>query len=67
MNQNTDDVPTTFKDFGKHFDYPTLGALRKMAYEAEINGLKNAFLKFGRRRLVLPDTLFRLLKENGSK
>ena len=67
MNQNKDDdVPITFKGFGKQFDYPTPGALRKMAFESETNGLKTAFLKFGRRRLILPNTLFRLLREKGS-
>lgn len=66
MNQ-TSDIPTTFKSFHKNFDYPSLGALRKMAFESDSNGLKEAFLKIGRRRLVLPDTLFRLLKKKGSK
>jgi hypothetical protein len=61
------DIPVTFKGFGKSYEYPTLGALRKMAFESECNGLKEAFLKIGRRRLVLPETLFRLLKEKGSK
>jgi len=40
---------------------------RKMAFEDEVNGMKKAFLKVGRRRLVLPATLFRLLREKGSK
>ena len=66
MNQ-TLDIPVTFKGFQKSFDYPSLGALRKMAFESDFNGLKEAFLKVGRRRLVLPDTLFRLLKIKGSK
>jgi hypothetical protein len=61
------EVPITFKGFSKIYEYPSLGGLRKMAFECEINGLKNAFLKIGRRRLVLPDTLFRLLREKGSK
>ena len=61
------DIPVTFKGFGKSYEYPTLGALRKMAFQSDMNGLKNAFLKIGRRRLVLPETLFRLLREKGSK
>lgn len=60
------DIPITFKGFQKNFDYPSQGALRKMAFESGSNGLKNAFLKVGRRRLVLPATLFRLLREKGS-
>lgn len=60
------DVPITFKGFQKHYEYPSPGALRKMAFESATNGLKCAFLKVGRRRLVLPATLFRLLKEKGS-
>lgn len=66
MNQ-IPDTPVTFKGFHKSYEYPSIGALRKMAFEREINGLKDAFLKIGRRRLVLPDTLFRLLREKGSK
>ncbi len=61
------DIPTTFKDFNKSYAYPSSGALRKMAFESDYNGLKNAFLKIGRRRLVLPETLFHLLREKGSK
>lgn len=61
------DIPVTFNGFQKSYEYPSRGALRKMAFESEINGLKDAFLKIGRRRLVLPDTLFRLLREKGSK
>ena len=61
------DIPCTFKGFTKIYEYPSQGALRKMAFESELNGLKKAFLKIGRRRLVLPGTLFRLLREKGSK
>lgn len=61
------DIPVTFKGFNKSYEYPSLGALRKMAFESDRNGLKKAFLKLGRRRLVLPQTLFRLLKEKGSR
>lgn len=66
MNQISD-IPLTFKGFHKTYEYPSLGGLRKMAYESETNGLQEAFLKVGRRRLVLPGTLFRLLKQKGSK
>ena len=65
MNQAVE-IPVTFKDFGQTYKYPTMGALRKMAYESQENGFKKAFLKVGRRRLILPETLFRLLKEKGS-
>ena len=60
------EIPITFNGFKSSYEYPSLGALRKMAYESETNGLKQAFLKVGRRRLVLPETLFRLIKEKGS-
>ena len=65
--RDIEDIPTTFKGFHQNYIYPSPGALRKMAYESETNGLKKAFLKVGRRRLVLPYTLFRLLREKGSK
>lgn len=61
------DIPVTFKGFQKNYEYPSPGALRKMAFDSETNGLREAFLKVGRRRLVLPDTLFRLLKKKGSQ
>lgn len=66
MNQNSD-IPVTFKGFHKNYEYPSPGALRKMAFESETNGLKKAFLKIGHRRLVLPETLFHLLREKGSR
>lgn len=66
MNQAVE-IPITFNGFKQNYEYPSLGALRKMAYESETNGLRTAFLKVGRRRLVLPETLFRLIKEKGSK
>jgi hypothetical protein len=64
--ENKDEIPVTFRGFAETFEYPSLGALRKMAFESDSNGLKSAFLKVGRRRLVLPSTLFRLLREKGS-
>lgn len=57
-----EEIPLTFKDFTKIYSWPNMGSLRKMAYESEINGLAGAFVKFKKRRLVLPQTLFRLLK-----
>ncbi len=66
MNQ-VSDIPITFKIFYKRYEYPSQAALRKMAYESATNGLGKAFLKIGRRRLVLPETLFRLIREKGSK
>ena len=62
----TDDIPVTFKGFNRNYEYPSPGGLRKMACQSKKNGLRTAFLKIGRRRLVLPNTLFRLLREKGS-
>lgn len=61
--QENEEIPLTFKDFTNIYRWPTIGSLRKMAYESESNGLASAFIKFQKRRLVLPQTLFRLLKE----
>lgn len=66
MNQ-TEEIPITFKVFSERHKYPSIDALRKMAFESEHNGMKAAFLKFGRRRLVLPETLFRLIRKKGSE
>jgi hypothetical protein len=67
LHNEKEEVPLTFKDFTGAYSWPNMGSLRKMAFESEINGLKQAFLKIGRRRLVLPTTLFHLLREMGSK
>lgn len=61
MNEDQE-IPLTFKDFTNDYKWPNMGSLRKMAYESESNGLDGAFVKFKKRRLVLPLTLFRLLK-----
>jgi hypothetical protein len=66
-SQEKTEILLTFRGFVETFKYPSLGALRKMAFESDVNGLKSAFLKIGRRRLILPETLFRLLREKGSK
>ncbi len=56
------EIPLTFKDFTATYNWPNMGSLRKMAYESTTNGLAQAFIKFKKRRLVLPQTLFKLLK-----
>ncbi|MEI8301063.1 MAG: hypothetical protein WCG10_05575 [Chlamydiota bacterium] len=56
------EIPLTFKNFTEIYQWPSMGSLRKLAYEAEFNGLSKAFIKFKKRRLVLPTTLFSLLK-----
>jgi len=61
-----EEIPLTFKDFTNVYNWPNMGSLRKMAYESESNTLAPAFIKFKKRRLVLPQTLFRLLKEGGN-
>lgn len=62
-----EDIPLTFKGFTKVYSYPPMGTLRKMVHHSDTNGLKLAFLKVGKSRLVLPKTLFRLLKEMGGQ
>lgn len=62
-----EEIPLTFKDFTSIYSWPNMGSLRKMAYESDTNGLAEAFVKFQKRRLVLPQTLFKLLKGGSSK
>lgn len=64
--QEKEEIPLTFKDFTNAYSWPNMGSLRKMAYESESNGLASAFIKFKKRRLVLPQTLFRLIREGGN-
>lgn len=63
------EVPLTFKSFQKIYEYPSYSALRKMAFESDHrkNKLQDAFTRSGRRRLVWPETLFRLLREMNSR
>jgi hypothetical protein len=56
------EIPLTFKDFSNIYKWPNINSLRKLAYESSINGLAPAFIKFQKRRLVLPQTLFRLIR-----
>lgn len=67
MNETKQEIPLTFKDFTTTYKWPNMGSLRKLAYEREINGLAPAFVKFKKRRLVLPETLFTLLKQGGKQ
>lgn len=67
MNETKQEIPLTFKDFTTTYKWPNMGSLRKLAYEREINGLGPAFVKFKKRRLVLPETLFTLLKQGGKQ
>ncbi len=60
-----EEVPLTFRGFTETYKWPNMGSLRKFAYESKQNGLGTAFLKIGRRRLILPRTLFKLLKQKG--
>lgn len=62
MNTDKEEIPLTFKNFVQKYGWPNIGSLRKMAFESKTNGLSRAFLKFGKRRLVLPKTLFKLIK-----
>jgi hypothetical protein len=66
-NVEVEEIPLTFRYFESKYKWPTERALRKMAFERELNGLKPAFVKFRKRILVLPQTLFRLIREGGVK
>jgi len=61
----TKEIPITIAEFSKTYDWPNYNAIRKMIVDREKNGLEGAFIKFKGRRLVLPKTLFRLIKLNG--
>lgn len=61
------EVPMILKDFIETYKWPTMGVLRNMIFRKESNGLDGAFLKFGKRVLILPNTFFKLLKQNSDK
>lgn len=62
-----EEIPLTFRDFEAKYKWPTERSLRKLAFERESNGLAPAFVKFKKRILVLPQTLFRLIRGGGVK
>lgn len=62
--EEPEEIPLTFKDFTNIYRWPTMGSLRKLSSLSKKNGLSDAFIKFEGKRLVLPYTLFRLLKKN---
>lgn len=62
-----EEIPLTFRDFEAKYQWPTERSLRKLAFERESNGLAPAFVKFKKRILVLPQTLFRLIRGGGVK
>ena len=62
IENNAEEIPLTFRDFEKKYGWPTERSLRKLAFERETNGLEPAFVKFKKRILVLPQTLFRLIR-----
>lgn len=64
---NAEEIPLTFRDFETKYQWPTERSLRKLAFERESNGLGPAFVKFKKRILVLPRTLFRLIRGGGVK
>lgn len=64
---NAEEIPLTFRDFETKYQWPTERSLRKLAFERESNGLGPAFVKFKKRILVLPQTLFRLIRGGGVK
>jgi hypothetical protein len=65
--EGREEIPLTFKDFTSIYSWSNMGSLRKIAFESDNNGLAEAFVKFKKRRLVLPRTLFKLLKGGSAK
>lgn len=62
VEHNVEEIPLTFRNFESKYGWPTERSLRKLAFERESNGMKSAFVKFKKRILVLPQTLFRLIR-----
>ncbi len=67
VESKAEEIPLTFRDFEAKYQWPTERSLRKLAFERESNGLAPAFVKFKKRILVLPQTLFRLIRGGGVK
>lgn len=57
------EIPITFKEFGSRYSWPPYGSLLKIYRQRNENGLSSAFIKFGKRVLILPETFFSIIKE----
>lgn len=67
VDNKCEEVPIDLKNFVQIYKWPTMGMLRHMILKRKDNGLDDAFLKFGKRMLILPSTFFKLVKKHGQK
>ena len=51
--------------WGHHYDYPPVGQMRHLCFNRHSNGLAEAFVKLGRRRLVDPVVFWKRVREQG--
>jgi len=61
------EIPMTLQEFAKTYKTPSFSALRDLIHNRHLNGLEVAFIKVGARRMVLPDTLFRIMRDRGNE
>jgi hypothetical protein len=70
MQQNTTEysAPTrwiTVRDWGKHHDWPPIGGLRFLIFNAERNGFSNVIRRVGRRILINEQAFFAWVDAQG--
>lgn len=51
-------------DWNKHFNYPTLGTLRKLVFNSETNGFNNVIRRIGSRILINTENFFQWVDES---
>lgn len=57
----------TIKQFCTAFPWPSESAMRSYIYRAEVLGLSEAFVRVGRRVLIMPKSFFSLIKQIESR
>ena len=62
--KNTRLIPTT--KWNEHHEWPPIGGMRWLIFNAETNGFKSAFVRVGRRVLVDEAEFFRCVERNNN-
>lgn len=66
LNSNCEQL-LTIKQFCSKFPWPSASALRAYIHRSKELGLQNAFIRAGRRVLIIPTRFFSIIKNNESR
>jgi len=55
----------TFLQFSERYPWPSKSGLQSYYYRRKEKGLEKAFVKFGKRVLVIPEVFFNIINKDG--